>query len=346
MSTGAEVDGVLVRWGERLFYPGNRIVRSESTAPRLSGSGGHRAARIRQHIRAAVARRAPQVMVKVTGGGRGMGAIAAHFRYISKNGQLQFEDDRGVTREGKEALHDLTEQWRHGGSFIDETTLRREAFNIMLSMPCGTDPLIVERAAREFARSELSDHRYVMMLHDQQANPHVHIGVRAESRHGERLNPRKADLQRWRETFAEKLRGWGIDAEATRQATRGQIRNYAPIWRVKAAVEGRLKTDRATERSGEGFVRSQGFAIQAWAHIINGLAQSESAEDRALAAQADRFVRSTPFAIDFVRKRQRAKEQVKSVRTPELQRDVDRTRGAGELPRSVTKTRDGPEIGR
>jgi len=34
MSTGAEVDGVLVQWGERLFYPGNRIVRSGST-PRL-----------------------------------------------------------------------------------------------------------------------------------------------------------------------------------------------------------------------------------------------------------------------------------------------------------------------
>ena len=91
-------------------------------------------------------------MVKVTGGGRGMAAIAAHFRYISKGGRLPFEDDRGVTREGKEALHDLAEQWQYGGSFIDETSHRREAFNIMLSMPSGTDPLVVQRAAREFAR--------------------------------------------------------------------------------------------------------------------------------------------------------------------------------------------------
>ena len=36
-----------------------------------------------------VVRRAPQVMVKVTGGGRSMAAIAAHFRYISKNGRLE-----------------------------------------------------------------------------------------------------------------------------------------------------------------------------------------------------------------------------------------------------------------
>jgi hypothetical protein len=44
-----------------------------------------------------VVRRAPQVMVKVTGGGLGMKAIAAHSRYISKNGRTDIEDERGET---------------------------------------------------------------------------------------------------------------------------------------------------------------------------------------------------------------------------------------------------------
>jgi hypothetical protein len=78
----------------------------------------------------------------------------------------------------------------------------------MLSMPNGADPLALQRAARGFAQAELSDHEYVMVRHDHQANPHVHLSVRAESKHGKRLNPRKAGLSRWRETFAEKLRGW------------------------------------------------------------------------------------------------------------------------------------------
>ena len=58
---------------------------------------------IRSRIEATVVRRAPQVMVKVTGGGRGMKAIAAHFRYISKNGRLDIEDEhgRGLARTGK-----------------------------------------------------------------------------------------------------------------------------------------------------------------------------------------------------------------------------------------------------
>src|SRR6476660_4250519 len=133
----------------------------------------------------------------------------------------------------------------------------------MLSMPSGTDPLIVQRAARELAQAELSDHRYVMVLHDHQTNPHVHLSVRAESRNGKRLNPLKADLQRWRETFAEKLRGWGIDAETSRQRTRGQVRNYEPLWRIKAAAEGRLRTSRRTTKSGIGIERDQAIAAEA-----------------------------------------------------------------------------------
>ena len=58
-------------------------------------------------IEATVVRRAPQVMVKVTGGGCDTRAIAAHFRYISKNGRLETEDDRGETLGGKWSVRDL-----------------------------------------------------------------------------------------------------------------------------------------------------------------------------------------------------------------------------------------------
>src|SRR5580765_4182441 len=221
MSSAPNIDGVLIQWGDRLFYPSNRIVKTRKQPTFSPIAARQRAAAIRQRIEATVVRRVPQVMVKVTGGGRGMKAIAAHFRYISKNGRLDIEDERGETVRDNEALHDLADDWRFGGTLIDDIGDRREAFNIMLSMPRGTDPLCVQRAAREFAQAELTDHKYVMVLHDHQANPHVHISVRAESNHGRRLNPKKADLHRWRETFAERLRGWGIDAEASRQATRG-----------------------------------------------------------------------------------------------------------------------------
>jgi hypothetical protein len=307
MTGGQHIDGVLVQWGERLFYPGNRIVRS-APLPRLDGMLRRKAAVIRKRIEATV-RRAPQVMVKVTGGGRGMAAIAAHFRYISKNGKLEIEDDREVVRTGKEAVRDLVDQWRYGGSLIPEEGHRREAFNIMLSMPAGTNATLLQKAAREFAQTELSGHRYVMVLHEHQANPHVHLSVRAEAASGKRLNPRKAELQRWRETFAEKLRGWGIDAEATRQASRGESRNFEPLWRIKAKDEGRLRTASVAMKTGRAGTLSRADAMVSWAHIMRALAASEVAGDHELAERIASFVRGTTFVREQLGQRSRVPSQ-------------------------------------
>ena len=201
MSQPSSIDGLLVQWVDRLFYPGNRIAKA-APQPRLRDRRT-RTVEIRARIAATLLRRAPQVMVKVTGGGRGMKAIAAHLRYISKNGRLEIGDERGQVSSGREAVKELIEDWRLGRAFVEDVSDRREAYNVMLSMPRGVDPLILQRAAREFAAEELAYHKYVMVLHDHQANPHVHISVRAESKFGKRLNPRKADLNRWRQTFAE-----------------------------------------------------------------------------------------------------------------------------------------------
>jgi hypothetical protein len=299
MSQAPNIDGVLIQWGDRLFYPGNRVVKVKPPPKLAGGAARQRAAAIRERIEATVVRRAPQVMVKVTGGGRGMKAIAAHFRYISKNGRLDIEDERGETMRGKDTLLALADDWRFGGTLIEdiaEPGQRREAFNIMLSMPHGTDPLIVKRAAREFAKIELADHKYVMVLHDHQANPHVHISVRAESKHGKRLNPRKADLHRWRETFAERLREYGVEAEATRQATRGRSRNYDPLWRIKAREDGRLRTSGPTAKGGPQARATRAEAVEAWMHVGRALATSAENSDRELARSIAAFVQEMPPA--------------------------------------------------
>jgi len=285
MATQPNIDGVLVTWGDRLFYPGNRMVKG-SEAVRL------RAAAIRKRIEATVVRRAQQVVVKLTGGGRGMRAIAAHFRYISKNGEREMEDQRGETLRGKSSVRELVGEWRVSGSLIPEASEpwhRREAFNIMLSMPRGTDPLCVQRAAREFARVEFDGHKYVMVLHDHQANPHVHISVRAESITGRRLNPRKEDLHRWRETFAEMLRGYGIDAEATSQATRLRRRKPQLLWRIKARGDGRLRREPPAGARGTRNHSGSRALVDVWQHVGDVLSESADPKDQQLAGAIQRF---------------------------------------------------------
>ena len=292
------IDGLLVQWGDRLFYPSNRSKASRT--PVLTGLAvQQRAQALRQRIRATVERRMPQVMVKVTGGGRGMGAIAAHLRYIAKAGRLPIEDDRGAVREGKETLRAIADQWRLGGTRIPEISQRREAFNIMLSMPDGTDARALLQATREFAKAELANHRYVMVLHTHQTNPHVHLSVRAEGRDGQRLNPRKEDLRRWRETFAERLRGWGIEAEASSQATRGTRHGNERVWERKTR---RPREPRATKVEGlpTGICKQ---ALRAWAEIMRALAASPEVSDRELAQSINQYLQRVP-AVQAIRREQ------------------------------------------
>ena len=332
MSSQPSIDGILVQWGERLFYPRNRIVTAWT--PRLRGQS--RAAAIRSRIEATV-RRAPQVMVKVTGGGRGMAAIRAHFRYITKNGGLDIEDDRGAVEQGKDAMKEIERQWQFGGAYIGEEGHRREAFNVMLSMPRGTNPLVVQKAAREFAKVEFADHRYVMVLHDHQANPHVHLSVKAESKHGQRLNPRKADLHRWRETFAERLREWGIDAEATRQASRGEYRNRDELWRIKAREQGRLRKERPQKKGGKAPALTRQEALDAWKQIFKALADSTSKDDQALAKRIADFVKDMPMmARTTTIRREPQREPLgrgRETTRERVQPTSDRTRNGAEIER-------------
>ena len=176
--------------------------------------------------------------------------------------------------------------------------------------------MTVQRAARELAQAELGDHFWVMVLHDHQANPHVHLSVRTHGRHGQRLNPRKADLQRWREVFAERLRGWGIDAEASRHSTRGQVRNYERLWRMKGAEVGRPTRARQLSRSGPAVERSREEAVETWTNIARGVAVSDDPADRELAQGVEEYVRSMPFV--------RTRDLVVDKATPSPQVTVDR----------------------
>lgn len=321
------VDGVLVQWGDRLFYPANRSKASRT--PALTGLAlQQRAQALRQRIRATVVRRAPQVMVKVTGGGRGMAAIAAHLRYIAKAGRLPIEDDRGVVREGKEALRAIADQWRFGGSRVAEVSERREAFNIMLSMPAGTDPRLVQQAAREFAKVELANHRYVMVPHNHQANPHVHISVRAEGRDGKCLNPRKEDLRRWRETFAERLRGWGIEAEATSQTVRGSRHREQRGW---PRDTGEWRSASASMQRSPKMSPSHRRAGEAWVRIAQTLAASSEPGDRELSNAVVRYVRDMPVMREALARAAAQRALPGMTRSRTIQ---------------VTPTRRGPEMER
>jgi hypothetical protein len=202
-------------------------------------------------------RRTPEVMVKITNkasSAQGMGAVRRHLRYISRKGQVELEDQNGDRIAGSEAVRDLARTWQLGGWGIPETSHRREVFNVLLSMPPGTNRQAVRDAARDFAALEFGDGRaYVFAAHDDEAHPHVHLSVQVRGPDGRRLNPRRQDLRRWRERFAEQLRVNGVEANASpgeRAVSRSVIRNRASrtCWR---AARSRCIGGRSQMRSND-----------------------------------------------------------------------------------------------
>jgi hypothetical protein len=320
-------DRLLEEWGNRLLR-GRRHFKSDG----LPIGGRLGASTVRREVRAIV-RRAPQVMVKVTGGGRGMRGIKAHMAYISRGGALEVEDQEGNRYKGRETINELAREWRHAGTHIPEKSNRREAFNVILSMPRGAEPIVVKAAAREVMRNEFKGHRLAMVLHEHQENPHVHVVVRAERDDGRRLNPRKPDLHRWRERFAAALRSYGIEAAATRQVVRGVDRRPDRRWEIAARSAGRLHRERAP-KTWQGVDRARSEVFQNWRQLEQALSKSPDPKDRELADEVRRFIVETPAFAREVR-RMPAHQQFQN----RQQREVEWEKRGYERGREIT----GPE---
>ncbi|NRF71393.1 relaxase/mobilization nuclease domain-containing protein [Aquincola sp. S2] len=349
MSQQRDSDGVLVEWGTRLFYPRPKARGGDDQLTVKGYLAGRLAARpsanaIRQHVRAVVTSGGKQVMVKITGGGRGLSAIKAHMRYISRQGKdiaggrgetLELENERGQQLQGQQAIKNLATDWRLAGSYIHDDSPRKEAFNIILSMPEGTPPEAVRAAAREFARETFEGHKYVFVLHTDTKSPHVHLAVRAERSDGIRLNPRKADLQRWRERFAARLQDQGINALATPARPRAVHRSWQTLWRERDPQ--RVRVPRSPVRRGPGQHRAMAAAHEAWGRVEGALRASARPEDQQLAIAVSDFIRDTFRGVDVMGaqpttrtiSREQQHGQTRGGRRPGLGR-FERVYGAGQ----------------
>jgi hypothetical protein len=176
-------------------------------------------------------------MVKVTGGGRSVRAVAAHLAYISHRGEVELETDRGE-HVPEDRQEELLKTWHlevSAGQYRPKGTARSMAsgiklvHNVVLAMPADTPPAKVLAATKAFARERFGgQHRYLMALHTHQQHPHVHLVVKAEREDGRgRLHIDKAMLREWRRDFARMMREQGIAANATPRSVRGQTKRAA-----------------------------------------------------------------------------------------------------------------------
>ena len=314
-------DGIFKDWGERLGYSpvkgrkaknirGGKTTESKPEKP--SGPA------TREKL-ARTARRVPEVMVKITGGGKNMKHIEASIEYISRDGEVEIEDENGDVHRGLDGVKDVRDAWARGRIGIPETgQARKEAFNIILSMPAGTDRELVKNSARAFAAAQFKNYQYVFASHDDEKHSHVHLIVKAVGRDGKRLNPRKADLQKWRERFAEQLRERGLEANATPRRARGVVKKaekqavhnidleFAQGKRDSPSLITQARKQAAEQEIRTGKPRSNPVqdkfsvarkgAVRIYGEIARTLSKGDT-DEKALAVQIVDFVKQMPPVV-------------------------------------------------
>ena len=262
--------------------------------------------------------RAPEVMIKVSGGARTLTGVGRHLAYISRD-DFVLETDMGgrIQEEGFEKVLmanwdlDLEAYWHQSERSVKiPRRSPKLVHNLIFSMPSGTPATKVLQAVRRFATNEWAlKHRYAMVLHTNEPHPHVHVVVKAMSEQGKRLNIRKVTLRAWRIRFAEHLRELGIAANATERAVRGQSKTFLPdaIYRVNEDSKrestylqeraktiygdlrrnGRLIPDRGNEK----LLATRQAVERGWREVSLMLAATG---ERELAERVQRFVDDMP----------------------------------------------------
>ena len=96
----------------------------------------------------------------------------------------------------------------------------RDVLHIVCSARAGTDRTRFAAAVATMMGREFAGHRYLLGRHDDKGHVHVHAILLARNADGRKIDPKIADLARWREAMAQAAREHGIDVGLDRQ--RGQ----------------------------------------------------------------------------------------------------------------------------
>lgn len=330
------------------------LVRGRRNKIKPLGEGDKRSALRR------LVRRAPEVMLKVTGGGKTKAHVMQHLRYITRAGKLEAYTDEHSLLSGRAELDELMSAW--GLDVAKGAGKNKLVHNIIFSMPEGTDAAKLHQAVKNFARNEFFGTRpYLMVLHEPDTDPskkkakhpHVHMVIPIEDYNGKRLQLRKAELESWRTKFAEQLREQGVEANATIREVRGQTRKSKHLNLIK------LDEDRRPSHVRDGKMRAarddihQGEPQYAWDEkiaqrrtaVVDAFGQAANqlrdSGDPILAAEVEQFAASLP-PIQTERQ-MLAAFMKKSVAAQRAQKKQEIPAPTKEVPQTSSRKSDTPE---
>ncbi|MDB6014058.1 MAG: relaxase [Gammaproteobacteria bacterium] len=224
----------------------------------------------REYIERTV-RRAPEVVIKVSGGARTLAGVEQSVRYVGRGGKLGLESDTGDRLGMKGFESDLVRDWNldlEARARYTQRSIRvprkppKLVHNLIFSMPPGTPPPLLLEAVRKLARMQFgSDHRHALILHTDEPHPHVHVIATERAVRGQNKTPKPDGIYR--------------------AAERGE----------SSYVRDRMRRADTAAASKEALVRTRGYVVDGWRAVSERLRADGYPN---LANHVDRFLAQMP----------------------------------------------------
>ena len=163
-----------------------------------------------------------QVVVKITGCDGTFDKLKSHIRYISRHGEVTVFTAYGEAINGRENLKQIWDSFNDCEYKIPskkelETNAQkeqRETIHLVFSMKDYTNATNeqIAKAAMATIGSKYPDNYFVLASHNDTAHPHTHLVLKVRDTFGNRINPKKKDLDELRKNFVLELNKLGVDA--------------------------------------------------------------------------------------------------------------------------------------
>jgi hypothetical protein len=230
----------------------------------------------------------PEVMVKITSFSTRGRSIREHANYICRNGKNPVYDSSDTLlnpggANDRKAITAHVEAVEAADPAIRKNA--RLTMNMVLSMPPNTESGAFRDSVRTFLADHFDNHDYLYTFHTDTVCEHAHVFVPMLGHDGQRINPRKDDIARWREGFADRLERNGILANATPAPSRNQKTQREPKRWEPSPIDERVGYGATVNLSTEAHVK----VIAAWRIIQQDFADRE---DHAMAKSIGDFVQA------------------------------------------------------
>ena len=241
-----------------------------------------------------IAKCTPEAVMKITGKQASAQHVTANLAYIGRLDRgdadaVPIEDERGQVVEGRGELKQIAQEWAEFNERGGDRRTGAVSRSMVLSSPRGSDPAKVLDAAREWAQKELGDRRWVMALHTDTPNPHVHITYAIRDNNLKRSYPNRQDLAQQREAWARELCAKGIEVIATPRKARGVVAE-----KESTAQHRQAERDDAPGRAPSRYLKFMAAqrekVIDVFKSAIADLQKSAEADAPAIATSLSTFV--------------------------------------------------------